>query len=1596
MCEIKRAGFGIILTLIASALTTSVHAQNVIAWGYNNNGAATVPQSASNVVAVAASTYNGLALRADGSLVMWGYSPYRVIPPEATNILSITAAGAQYLALRADGRVFAWGTSLFGANIVPANCTNAIAIAAGNGHNLALLADRTVVAWGDNSYGQTNVPSDLTNVIAIAAGTGTSIALKADGSVVKWGLSLGSPGISTATAVSAAASRALYLDDQGRILQDGSYLRPPKNLTNIINVSAGERFCLALDVNGKVYGWPTYAAAVPQTATNIASVAVGDTYGLAVQGTDHPRLLGPLTFKNEAFVGSRLPLRARAVGGNLSFQWFQNGVPVPGETNLAPSFTASLGTDDYLYHVVVSNSVGSVTSSVVRFNVKPVNVWGENNNRQRELPATVTNSVSLVCGGFHSLALQSDGTVVAWGKNTFGQTNVPVDASNVVMIAAGADHSLALRNDGTVVAWGKNTDGQCNVPSNATNVVAISAGWAHSLALRSDGTVVAWGNNDYGQASVSFLATRVIGIAAGYYHTLALRSDGTVVSWGFQNDVPVSATNITAIAAGWGHNLALRSDGTILSWGDNTYGQSTVPSSATNVIAIAAGWYQSLALRADGSLVDWGKRFVSIDGGLPSGTGFVNISAGEDFASAAVQQGPPRLLQQVSSMTINRGTQLFFKSAVQGALPMSYQWSQNGVILDGQTNSYLFLANAQLSDSGNYELIVSNAFGQTSSQTLTCVVAPQTSSYSALGVWGSDRSFQTSVPPGINQPIALAAGGFHTLALQADGRVVAWGKNFGGQTNVPGSAVNVIAVAAGSDHSLALQADGTVLAWGRNLDNQTNVPPSATNVIAIAAGWAHSVALRGDGTVIAWGNNDYGQTNVPAGLADVVAIAAGYYHTLALRADHTVIAWGSQSDVPTSAREVVTIAAGWEHNLALKADGHVLAWGDNSYGQCSVPATVTHATEIQAGYGHSLARMTDGRVISWGVNRYSVTNVPIGLADVAAIGCGEDHQVALISVGAPQVRRAMSSLTAHVGGSALLKSEVGGSQPLTLQWYRNGSIVPGATNALLLLTNVQPDHAGSYALVARNEVDQTTGDPIFCSVSASPYFFPDLPSYRSSLNDAPTTFQVKAVGSKPISYRWLRNDEPVLENARISGAGSPILSFNPGAAEDSGTYSLVLSNSSGAYTGLVAQASFSQVTGWGDNSAGQLNIPPGLTNVIYVCGGGDHSLALLADGTVRAWGDNTYHQNDIPEDATNVVAIADGETHSLALKADGTIVGWGDNTYGQSFDPRVAVDIYAISAGDRTSRGLQSGGAIQKWGWGGPTPPFGPLKRIVTRGMHTLGIYSGAGLSMDEWGGGNGARPLGVPIIDIAAANPGSLALFQDGRLLAWGRDEFGLTNIPPESTNVVALAAGDDHFLVLRGDGSIVSWGNTNARPHLASAISRPICGIGAGSMHSLAIAGQPHNRVASFGDSLEFSAGAQDLRLSSYQWQFNGNNLEGATNSTLNLNPVSWINSGTYRVVVSNALGITMSPPMTLTMSQPPLTFDPSGLVYNRVNGSVRLRVSGGTGTSPIVCYASTDLINWFPVFTNTVPSTNAFDFIDSPAEESPQRYYRAQEQR
>ena len=56
-------------------------------------------------------------------------------------------------------------------------------------------------------------------------------------------------------------------------------------------------------------------------------------------------------------------------------------------------------------------------------------------------------------------------------------------------------------------------------------------------------------------------------------------------------------------------------------------------------------------------------------------------------------------------------------------------------------------------------------------------------------------------------------------------------RNIEGQATVPAGFTDVAAIAAGEFHSLALEGDGTVVAWGRNSHGQVDVPGGLTDVL---------------------------------------------------------------------------------------------------------------------------------------------------------------------------------------------------------------------------------------------------------------------------------------------------------------------------------------------------------------------------------------------------------------------------------------------------------------------------------------------------------------------------------------------------------------------------------------------------------------------------------------------------------------------------------------------------------------------------------------------------------------------------------------------
>jgi hypothetical protein len=261
---------------------------------------------------------------------------------------------------------------------------------------------------------------------------------------------------------------------------------------------------------------------------------------------------------------------------------------------------------------------------------------------------------------------------------------------------------------------------------------------------------------------------------------------------------------------------------------------------------------------------------------------------------------------------------------------------------------------------------------------------------------------------------------------------------------VPADLSNVVMIAAGGYFSLALKADGTVAAWGDNTYGQTNTPAALSNVVAIAAGRYCSLALKSDGTMVGWGDKSYGQTNPPVGLANVVGMAGGGYHPLAMEGDGRpclTVQPLSQNVSAGATVRLLALAVGlqplsyqWQHNgtnlAGATANALTLAGV-----QCSDAGAYTLVISNQAGSSLSSAA----------VLTLSDTAPPTILSGPAdqAVPVGQEAAFCV-------------SATNDCGGQ------------LAYQWRFQGIAIPGATTNCYALTAVQLTNSGSYDVVVAN------------------------------------------------------------------------------------------------------------------------------------------------------------------------------------------------------------------------------------------------------------------------------------------------------------------------------------------------------------------------------------------------------------------------------------------------------------------------------------------------------------------------------------------------
>ena len=142
-------------------------------------------------------------------------------------------------------------------------------------------------------------------------------------------------------------------------------------------------------------------------------------------------------------------------------------------------------------------------------------------------------------GSYHSFAISTTGKVYAWGLNQFGQCGIDRQGSvgedgavisspsiveslggyDVVSITGGEHHSLALTSDGQLLAWGRMDCNQLGIPESSPpeGVVVDSRGKARFTAY----------------PSVVSNIPPMEKVFCGSHHNVGISSHGSAWSWGY-------------------------------------------------------------------------------------------------------------------------------------------------------------------------------------------------------------------------------------------------------------------------------------------------------------------------------------------------------------------------------------------------------------------------------------------------------------------------------------------------------------------------------------------------------------------------------------------------------------------------------------------------------------------------------------------------------------------------------------------------------------------------------------------------------------------------------------------------------------------------------------------------------------------------------------------------------------------------------------------------------------------------------------------------------------------------------------------------------
>jgi hypothetical protein len=154
------------------------------------------------------------------------------------------------------------------------------------------------------------------------------------------------------------------------------------------------------------------------------------------------------------------------------------------------------------------------------------------------------------------------------------------------------------------------------------------------------------------------------------------------------------------------------------------------------------------------------------------------------------------------------------------------------------------------------------------------------------------------------------------------------------------------------------------------------------------------------------------------------------------------------------------------------------------------------------------------------------------------------------------------------GSTALFTVQAIGGLPMFFQWRQNGTNlvdgtnVSGSATTTLTITNVATANVGSYSVVVSNAAGVAISTPpaVLAIIPSGPIITLQ-PVSQYALVGATMNLTVAALGNGPLSYQWQQNQTNLSDGGSVSGSATSSLTLGPVSATNSGTYTVIVSNS---------------------------------------------------------------------------------------------------------------------------------------------------------------------------------------------------------------------------------------------------------------------------------------------------------------------------------------------------------------------------------------------------------------------------------------------------